>query len=164
MTNHGNVVLQLPDDTDLLAAAGSVALAHTQLEHVLRMTIKSLANLSIREALDATNILSGKELRKRVRKLLKQRVRDEAVRTKMDALLNRAARITGRRNKLMHRPWALNTDGTPVVKDEDHHWGVPPSATDLRKLANKILQSAGELNHARLEGFLKDALASAQTA
>ncbi len=50
----GIVDLSLPEDPALLEAAGRVALAHGQLELILRMTIKTLAGLSVDEALNAT--------------------------------------------------------------------------------------------------------------
>lgn len=44
----------VPDDKDLLAAFGELTLRHEHLTHILRMTIKTLAELEITEALDAT--------------------------------------------------------------------------------------------------------------
>ena len=39
------ITLQLPTDRELLAAFGEVALRHEHLSHILRMTIKTLADL-----------------------------------------------------------------------------------------------------------------------
>ena len=72
--------------------------------------------------------------------------------------------MTEKRNKLMHRPWALDSNDHVVVKDEEHFWGEPPCPVDLKQLADEICQLAEESNHARLKGFLKDALAGDQTA
>ena len=164
MATQRTVNLKLPENPNLLAAAGAVALAHCQLELVFRMTVKSLANISVIEALDATNKLSSVELRRRIRRLLRQRVSDDVVRLRMDALLERGARLTDRRNKLMHRPWAVDSNGHVVVKDQEHQWGEAPSPDSLKALAAEIGQLAEESNQARLEGFLKDALAGDQTA
>lgn len=60
----GSVDLSMPEDRNLLEAAGRVALAHGQLELMLRMTLKTLTGLSVDEALDATEKSKNWELRK----------------------------------------------------------------------------------------------------
>jgi hypothetical protein len=45
--------LLLPSDTKLVAAFGRVALAHAHLDHVIRMTLKTLTGVSMQEAWDA---------------------------------------------------------------------------------------------------------------
>ncbi len=47
-TATGHVILELPGDDQLLMAAGRVALAHGQLELMLRMVVKSLSGLTVR--------------------------------------------------------------------------------------------------------------------
>jgi hypothetical protein len=98
--------LKLPTDLELLQAVGCVALAHGQLEHTLRMTVKILSGLSVQEALDATKMMGARDLRDKIKKLFKQRSRDEVGRTKLDALLNKAKRLSEKQNNLIHRPWA----------------------------------------------------------
>ena len=51
---HVMVRLNLPEDVNVLAAVGRVALRHGQLHRTLRMTVKSILGLPPREALDAT--------------------------------------------------------------------------------------------------------------
>ena len=63
-----SVTLQLPDDQELIKAAGCVALAHGQLELMLRMTIKTLAGATVQEALDATARSKNWELREEIKK------------------------------------------------------------------------------------------------
>jgi hypothetical protein len=48
------IILDLPENLDLLAAVGKVAIRHGQLDHVLRMTVKTITRITIREALGAT--------------------------------------------------------------------------------------------------------------
>ena len=67
------ITLDIPTDSALLAAVGKVALRHGQLDYVLRMTVKSILKLSIRDALDATDRQGSRGLRDRVRKLAKKR-------------------------------------------------------------------------------------------
>jgi len=149
------VSLNIPDDVDLLQAAGRVAFAHGQLEIVLRMTVMSLAGLSIREALDATATMKAYELRDKIKKLFRCKTRDESAKSKLDAFLNKAKRLSDKRNILIHRPWAKDPQGQWVVKEEDHAWGQPPSVDALNQLADEIHQTAIELNTARLSGFVK---------
>ncbi len=59
------ITLDIPTDPALLAAVGKVALRHGQLDYVLRMTVKSILKLSIRDALDATDRQGSRELRDR---------------------------------------------------------------------------------------------------
>ena len=95
------VSLAIPTDVELLQAAGRVALAHGQLEQILRMTVKSLSGLSIQEAMDATAPMKAYELREKIKKLFKQKSCDESAKTKLDALLNKAKRFSEERNRLL---------------------------------------------------------------
>lgn len=156
--NTSMVSLEIPTDAELLQAAGRVALAHGQIEHTLRMTVKSLSGLSVQEALDATDTMKVYELREKIKKLFKQKSCDESAKTKLDALLNKAKRLSDKRNGLIHRPWAKDSQGQWVVKEEDHAWGQPPSIDELNQLAEDISETAVELNTARLCGFIKEAL------
>jgi len=156
------VSLKIPTETKLLEAAGRVALSHAQLEHFLRMTVKSLSGLSLQEALDATKTMKVYELREKIKKLFKQKTRDESEKTRLDALLNKAKRLSDERNSLIHRPWARDSQGKWVVKEEDHSWGEPPSNGKLNQLANNIWKTGIELNTARLHGFIKEVLSGSQ--
>ena len=152
------VSLEMPADPELLKAAGRVALAHGQLELVLCMTVKSLSELSVQEALDETATMKAYELREKIKQLFKQKRSDELAKIKLDALVNKAKRLSDKRNSLIHRPWAKDNRGQWVVKAEDHIWGKPPSIDQLNQLAEDIFESAIELNTARLSGFIKKAL------
>lgn len=70
------VVLNLPGDEETLAAAGAVVLSHEQLELTLRMTIKTLSGLNVKEALNATDDLKNWQLRNEVKRLFKNHTRD----------------------------------------------------------------------------------------
>jgi hypothetical protein len=65
------VYLHIPTDPAVLASMGKVALLHSHLDHVLRRTIKTVADLTIRDGDDATRRLSSRELRSRVKRLAK---------------------------------------------------------------------------------------------
>ena len=66
----------VPEDQELLAALGEVAVRHEQMNHILKMTIKSLADLTPAEAIAATAYESSRQIRDRIRKLSKKRLGD----------------------------------------------------------------------------------------
>jgi hypothetical protein len=68
------IYMAIPEDQAVLAAVGKIALRHGQLDHVLRMTIKSLTGVSVNEAIDATARQGSRELRERIRKLARRRL------------------------------------------------------------------------------------------
>jgi hypothetical protein len=152
------VSLEIPTDLKLLQAAGRVALAHGQMEHTLRMSVKILAGLSVQKALDVTATMTAHNLRETIKRLFKQQSRDESATKKLVKLLDKIKRLSEKRNRLIHRPWAKDRQGQWVVKEEDHAWGQPPSIDELNQLADEIFKTVIELNTARLHGFIKEAL------
>lgn len=152
------ILFHLPDDEGLLAAIGKVAVRHGQLDYMLRMTVKSLANLSIRQALDATERQGSRELRERIRKLAKQRLGEGQTLVLLDGLLARARRASARRNQLLHGLWAAHLDGEAVLRHDDETWHPLPTAAELDAVAVDLHDIATEINFARLDGFLKVAL------
>ena len=151
----GSVALKLPDDPDLMQAAGGVALAHSQLELMLRMTIKTLAGLTVREALDATETSKNWELRKSITSLFNSKTKDPALRLKLQAILGKCQRLSEQRNRLLHNAWAITNDGSLVTKGPDHAWGPAVTADELAKLASEIVDMVADLNHERLKGFIQ---------
>lgn len=150
------ISLDLIHDPKTLQAAGAVAVAHGQLEHIMCMTVKSLSGMSINDALVATSNMKAWELRESIKKLFNQKTTEEKLRLKMRAILTKAKDISEKRNKLIHRPWAIDKSGQVVVKDANHTWGPPPTSMELQVLAGQIRDVAFELNTARLKGFIKD--------
>lgn len=155
---HRMIMFHVPDEQELLAAFGEVTIRHEHLNHILRMTIKSIANLNPSEAMDATKFDGSYSLRKRINKLARKRLGEGEPLLKLQALLTRAGRLTQQRNDLTHGLWANELDGTPGIMDSPGELGPLPSINDLKTLAQDIEALTKELNVARLEGFLKDAL------
>jgi hypothetical protein len=153
------ITFHVPSDKDLLAAFGEVALRHEHLTHILRMTIKTLANLQPDEALDATAYDGSRQLRERIRKLARQRLGEGEPLLKLQALLERCRRATDRRNELIHGIWAKELDGEPLRRATDHTWHPLPTVEDLKALAIELQDLTDTLNTARLDGFLSEALA-----
>src|ERR1700730_9932914 len=155
------IYLHIPEDPTVIGAVGRIALRHGQLDYILRMTIKTLGGLSIQDALDATARLGSRELRERIRKLARQRLGEGAPLLRLEAILQRAAKATDRRNHLLHTLWANELDGAPVIRDEDSHtFRTIPTAEELDAVANLLAGITAELNTARLDGFLSEALKS----
>ena len=152
------IILDLPENLDLLAAVGKVAIRHGQLDHVLRMTVKTITRITTREALDATERQGSAALRARVRKLAKQKVGEGDALVHLDALLARAGRATRRRNELLHALWAAQLDGQGLIRGEDGKWYDHPTVSELDALVSELDAVTRDLNWARLEGFLKEAL------
>jgi hypothetical protein len=152
------ILFHLPDDERLLAAVGKVAVRHGQLDYVLRMTVKSLANLGVREALDATERQGSRELRERIRKLANQRLGEGQPLVLLDGLLARARRASARQNQLLHGLWAAHLDGEAVLRHDDKNWNALPTAAELDAVAVDLNEIATAINFARLDGFLKEAL------
>jgi len=150
--------MQIPSDEKILAAVGKIAIRHGQLDHILKMTVKSILGISIEKALDATQRQASSELRKRVRTLAKQKLGEGNTLVRLDALLTRAKRATESRNEILHSLWAVELDGNTVIRDENHKFQEVPEIDELEKVANGLAKITADLNEARLDGFLKDAL------
>src|SRR5689334_16955868 len=128
------------------------------MNYAMRMTIKTLAHIEIKEALDATAHDGSSELRQRVRKLSKQRLGEGQALLKLQALIERCRRATEERNDVVHSVVARELDGDFRRRHTDHKWQKLPTIAALEALAAQILELTKELNEARLEGFLAEAL------
>jgi hypothetical protein len=152
------ITFAMPEDQALLAAIGKAAVRHGQLDYGLRMTVKSIAGVSIGEALDATERTPSGQLRQRIAKLAKRRFGESATLVRLQALLTRARRATDRRNALLHGLFAAELDGRPLHRSDGKNWGDLPAVKDLEDLADELFAVLGELNRERLDGFLHRAL------
>jgi len=157
-----SVLHALPTDEKILAAIGTIALRHGQLDNALRMTIKDLTGVDHTEALDATARDGSRELRERIRKLARHRLGEGVALVRLQALLTRAGRATGQRNKLMHAVWGTELDGGPMISDDDHEFRPIPSVAELEELDHEIVIILDALIQAgiqaRHDGFLLEAL------
>ncbi len=152
------IMLHVPDDKELLAAYGEMALLHEHLNHILRMTIKTLAQLTPQEALDATVNEGSRQLRERIRKLARQRLGEGPALLKLQALMQRCQLVTDKRNELVHSVWAKELDGEAQLRNADHTSRPLPTRQELSALSKEIRDLTTFLNQARLEGFLSEAL------
>jgi hypothetical protein len=149
----------LPQDQQVLAAIGKIALRHGQLDYALKLGVKSLAGISIAEAIDATARQTSHELRERVRRLARKRFGEGDVLVRLDAILERSRRATETRNQLLHSLWAHELDGEPVIRRQGYEFQRIPTVTELEAVADDLAQIANDFTVARLDDFLRDALA-----
>jgi hypothetical protein len=148
----------IPDDPLLLAAVGTVSICHGHLDHSLKMMIKTFADVSVQETLDALAFESSSNLRDRIRKLARQRLGEGQALVKVQAFMGRCKRVTDKRNELIHSLYAHEDDVGPMVGAHDGTWGDLPKVKDVDLLALEITSLARELNTARLRGFIHEAL------
>lgn len=149
----------VPEDKELLAAYGKLSLLHEHLTHILRMTVKTLANLEVAEALDATAYDGAAKLRDRVKAIARQRLGEGEALLKLQAIMERCKRVSDKRNEFIHGVWGKELDGEPFRRTNNHSWQPIPTVDELTLLGEDILTLTAQLNDARLFGFLAEALA-----
>lgn len=159
MNTSRMMVFHVPDDLDVLRAIAIVSIRHAHLDHMLRMTIRTLTGVEIDEALGATASAGSSTLRKRVNKLARKELGEGAALIRLQAILERCRRATAKRNELIHNIWAREVDGNPKIRTRENTWESPPVPSDLDTLANELGNLTWEIIEARREeGFLSQAL------
>jgi hypothetical protein len=153
------MMFHVPEDKDLLAAYGELSLRNEHLNHILRMTIKTLARLDVSGALDATAYDGSSRLRERIGKLARQRLGEGEALLKLQAILERCRRATEKRNDMIHSVWGKELDGEAFRQGNDNNWQPLPTVAELKAIGDEILAPTKLLNDARLCGFLAEALA-----
>jgi len=155
------MVFHVPEDPEWLRAFGRVSVVHTHLDHILRMLIKTLANVTVDVALNATDAEGSATLRDRIKKLAKQRLGEGAALLGVQDIVERCRRVTERRNSLIHTTIASDWLDTEAMLYRAGFPAVPlPTAQDLQSLEAEIGQLIGEINHVRLKGWLAEAIAA----
>ena len=156
-------LLTVPNQPSLTHALGRLAIAHTHLELILRYCVKTIADQTIEQALDATEGNRISDLRVKVKQLFKERRSTALEKTNLDALLGRAKRLSEKRHSYLHRAWSETAAGRAIMKGEDHRWGSAPSEAEILQVAEEIINLVVEINEARLSGFIKDVVLRRQT-
>jgi hypothetical protein len=129
------------------------------MDRILQMTVKTLTDVTVGEALAATRRQGSAELRRRIDKLARQRIGEGPALIRLQALLERARRVTERRNSLIHDVWVrFVDDGAAMILNEDEKAIPVPSVEDLESLGRDIEALTYEINEARLRGFLAQAV------
>lgn len=150
--------LSIPRHAGLVESLGRLGIAHTHLELILKYTVKTIAGLSVKEALDATYGERISDVRKRVRKLFMEKKPHASNESKLDALLGEAQRLSEKRNGLLHSAWSETEAGETILKGEDYQWEAAPTKQQVDKATAEILALVEKINTARLNGFIHDVL------
>jgi hypothetical protein len=158
------ITFGLPHDERVLAAVGRVAIRHGQMDYAHRMLVKTIAGVTVEQALAATERVTSGQLRERIEKLARRRFGDGPTLIRLQAMLANARRLTDRRNELLHSLWAVDEAGQHVLRQEGENWQQIPEPTKLEALADDIINLTIRLNHERLAGFLHEALGEARPA
>jgi hypothetical protein len=154
------MTFHIPDDP-ILKALGWVSVAHAHLDYILRMTFKTLAEVPIDDALAATEGEGSAVLRDRLRKLAKEALGEGAALIKFQAVLHRCRLATERRNALVHGVIGQDLEGGDAqMRMREGTWTTVPTAAELEQLAKVITNLWQEINGARLDGFIKEAMAA----
>lgn len=148
----------MPNDPELREKVGVVTLRHSHLDHMLRMTIKTLGQVEVNEALAATGYHGSKTLRDRINKLAKQKLGEGTALLKVQALMERCRRATEKRNELVHGIWAAKSGAAPKSLSTGNKWKPLPTKEQLSELDLELASLANELNKARLKGVIADAM------
>ncbi|MEJ2309308.1 MAG: hypothetical protein P8Z78_08325 [Gammaproteobacteria bacterium] len=154
------ISFHVPDDKDLLSALGSLTLRHEHMNHILKMTIRSLADLTPEEAFHALKRESTSSLRQRINKLAKKVLGEGKPLLRLQSLLGRAGDLSKKRNGYVHGIWAIELDGDALILDLPEKISPSPTVEQLEKLGLEIEALTNELNTARLDGWLKEAIIS----
>jgi|SRR5689334_21951996 hypothetical protein len=129
---------------------------------MLRMTIKSLAGITPEEADLATTFQGSATLRDRINKIARRKLGEGTPLLLLQALLERTRLATEKRNTFVHSIWAQELDGEPMIRGNDRPWKPLPKLAELETLSAELEQIANELDTARREGFLAEAITEAK--
>jgi len=151
------MMLAIPDDPELLAAIAMVAIAHGHHELILKRTLKTLNDWPLADADAGTKFWSVSRVRDCIEEDATRRLGGNSPEVvQIVDILARSEALSNRRNDLMHGIWGRELDGG------DRHLGdegwTLPTASALRELAAQLSTLTNELNAARLDTWLAEAL------
>ena len=150
--------LTVPNRPDLLQAVGSLAIAHTHLERILKYTVKTLSGLSGPQSLDPTKRKSISFLRKKIKKLFKKSHPSAAENGRLDELLEKAKLLSEKRNSYLHRAWSETLEGQAILLGEGLQSEAAPAEAAIERVTSDILALVKKINHARRHGFIHDVM------
>jgi len=154
---------------EYLLALGRLVVAHVHLDHMLKMTIKSLLGITVEEALQELSRKGGPELRRRIEQHSRKTFGDNTVTNRLMELLRRCRSASERRNYIAKSVYVRHLDGPRAgqiaLHDPDHQTYYPPPAVEeVASIAAEIEALVREINHARLEGWLGRAISGIEHA
>jgi len=141
------------------AALGHVTMCHARLDHILRLTIKTLSEATHEEAMAATAFDGFHSLCNRIEKLAKSRLGESLALIRLQGLLERCRRATELRNDVTHAVSFHGRDEETLRRTDGRESKPLPTVEELESLAGLFFHLAHEINTARRKGFLAEALA-----
>jgi hypothetical protein len=148
------VRFHVPEDQALLAAFGEMSLRHEHMNYILKMTIKTLAGITLAQALAETKYKGSRQLRNRIKTLARKALGNGAARLTLQALLHTCEALTEKRNNLVHGFCAKELGGEARLSDAHGNQRPLPTVDDLHALAKAIESHTQRLNLERRHGFL----------
>lgn len=153
-------------DQELLAAIGELVVVHVHLDHMLKMTIKSLLGITVDEALRQLSRKGPVHLRQQVEKAAVRKFGAGPVTEKLSELLERCREVTERRNYFAKNVYVEHLSepnvGRIALLDSVDQVNRPlPSVASVRATTEAIDALVADINHARLKGWLYKTLTDA---
>ena len=152
------IMFHVPEDKELLAAFGEVAIRHEHMSYILKMIIRTLTEVSVEEAVKATAYENISQIRTRINKIARTKLGEGEALKKLQAILSDCKCLTDKRNELTHCLWTQELDGEAQLRDPYGNTQLLPTAQDLFNLAKSIEEVTKRINYERFEGFLYQAL------
>jgi hypothetical protein len=141
-----------------LAAIGRVAVAHAQLDYVLKLTVKTIEARSHEDVMLDNELRGARKMRKRIAKQAEKRLGNSDAAKKLKALLDKAEKASERRNEFIHNVFGSDDQAKFWTHTESGKAFDIPSVAKLNALTEKIQLIMKELNTARRKGWLLEAL------
>lgn len=145
-----------------LAAIGELALRHSHLDHILRMTIKSLTGVTVDEALFENRKTKTWKLRHEIAEQAQVRLGEGEDFDRLINLLDRCRDLSDKRNSVIHDPWFVYLSephiGVKVTLNDELQYIDVPTYNEIQKLADTAQAIFHEINDARRNGWLAHAI------
>lgn len=153
----GIVNLAMVDD-ERARAIGALCVRHAQLDRMLRMTIKSITQADLGAVLQELVGDGSAKLRGKITKAAKKTLGGFALVALVD-VLDRCEQVTKQRNQIIHGFIAIPDGGDALCLITEDDRALPvPTAQAVTALAQEVYGLAKELNFARRNGFLQEAM------
>jgi hypothetical protein len=145
------ISLGLPKDPAVIVAIGKLAIRHGQLDHGLKLTIRSIRRISVEQALTDTKRKSPDQLQALVAEHARERFGEAPALVRIRELLHRSRHATDHRNSVLDDLWAAESDRALSHAPEG------PRIADLEAVADSLFSVVKELDHERHHGWLHEA-------
>ena len=146
------ISLGLPNDPSEVVAIGKVAIRHGQLDHGLKLTIRSIRGISVEQALAETKRKSMHQLGALVEEHARDRFGEAPILVRIRELLHMSRQATDRCNSVLNDLWATQSGGVSIHVPK----GLPHVA-ELEAVADNLFSVVRGLDHERRHGCLNEA-------